>query len=183
MCIRDRSSVPVLVASVRKKGLLFAHVVPHKGGSHKEVIKLIIKDLTRCGFYGKVILKGDQEPAIEDLMREVARARGSAETVLEFSPVRDSSGNGLAEKGVQTLEGLIRTHILELDEKLNCKLSLDMAWFNWLVEYCADVHNRHQVGADGKTPWERLKGRRCHGYVQEFGRVVLHRVPGVMAGG
>ena len=72
-------SVPVLVASVRKLNLLFAHVVPHKGGSHKEVIKLIIKDLTRCGYHGKVILKGDQEPAIEDLMREVARARGSAD--------------------------------------------------------------------------------------------------------
>ena len=58
-----------------------------------------------------------------------------------------------------------------------------MMWFNWLVEYCADVHNRHQVGADGRTPWERLKGRRCHGYIQEFGRVVMHRVPGTMAGG
>ena len=68
-----------------------------------------MKDFSRCGFNGKLILKGDQENAIEDLMREVARHRGDLETVLEFSPVRDSSGNGLAEKGVQILESLVRT--------------------------------------------------------------------------
>merc|ERR1711994_297988 len=75
-----------------------------------------------CGFNGKVILKGDQEAAIEDLMREVAKHRGDLETVLEFSPVRDSSGNGAAEKGVQTIEGLVHTHLLELDERLQCEL-------------------------------------------------------------
>ena len=79
---------------------MFAHVVPMKGGSHREVVAMLVKDLERCGFHGKVVLKGDQEPAIEDLMREVARSRGDLETILEFSPVRDSSGNGLAEKGV-----------------------------------------------------------------------------------
>ena len=106
------ASVPVLVAKVRKLNLLFAHVVPNKGGSHREVIAQLVKDLQKCGFHGKVVLKGDQEPAIEDLLREVARHRGDAETVLEFSPVRDSSGNGGAEKGVQTLECLVRTHLM-----------------------------------------------------------------------
>ena len=140
------ASVPVLVMKVRRLNLIFAHVVPHKGGSHSEVVSLICKDLQRCGFHGKVIIKGDQEAAIEDLMREVARHRGDLETVLEFSPVRDSSSNGAAEKGVQTIEGLVRTHLLELDERLQCKLPLDMAWFAWLVEFCADMHNRNQGG-------------------------------------
>ena len=108
---------------------------------------------------------------------------GDLETVLEYSPVRDSSGNGLAEKGVQTIESLVRTHLLDLDEKLQCKLPLDGAWFTWLVEFCADIHNRNQVGEDGRTPWERLKGRKCHGYITEFGRKVLHRVPGKLTGG
>ena len=99
-------------------------------------------------------MKGDQEPAIEDLMREVAKARGEAgaETILEFSPVRDSSSNGVAEKGVQTLECLVRTHLIELDDKLQEKLPLDAPWFAWLIEFAADCHNRCQVGTDGKTP-------------------------------
>ena len=51
------------------------------------------------------------------------------------------------------------------------------------MEYCADCHNRHQVGQDGLTPWQRLKGKKSHGYIQEFGRSILHRVPGELAGG
>ena len=82
------------------------------------------KDLARCGFNGKMVMKGDQEAALEGLLRELAKYRGQAETILEFSPVRDSRGNGLAEKGVQSLEGLLRTHLLELDDKLGCKLTL-----------------------------------------------------------
>ena len=39
-----------------------------------------------------------------DLMREVARFRGSVETVLEWSPTRDSASNGAAEKGVQKIQ-------------------------------------------------------------------------------
>ena len=79
------SSIPVLVAKVRKMNLMFAHVVPFKGGGCREVVSLLIKDLYRCGFHNKLILKGDQEPAIEDLLREVARARGQAETVIDFT--------------------------------------------------------------------------------------------------
>ena len=84
-------SVPVLVATVRRYNLLFAHVVPHKAGSHKEVVAQLVKDFAKCGFYGKLVIKGDQEPAIEDLMREVAKYRKDGETILEFSAVRDSS--------------------------------------------------------------------------------------------
>ena len=125
----------------------------------------------------------DQEPAIEDLLREIARHRGDLETVLEFNPVRDSQGNGVAEKGVQTLEGIARTHLLELDEKLGRKLPLDLPWFNWMIEFCADMHNRFQVGPDGRTPWERLKRRKSQGWITEFGRQVLQRVPGKVVGG
>ena len=137
--------MPVLVAKVRKLNLLAAHVVPHKGGSHKEVVALLARDLARWGFHGKVIMKCDQEAAIEDLLREVARYRGNAETLIEMSPVRDSASNGIAEKGVQTIEGLLRSHILELDEKLGRKLPLDGAWFQWLVQHCSDIQNRHQL--------------------------------------
>ena len=73
--------------------------------------------------------------------------------------------------------------MLELDSKLGVKLPLDMPWFAWLVEFCADIHNRHQVGRDGRTPWERVKGRRSHRHIIEFGRQILHRVPGKLIGG
>ena len=139
-------------------------------------------DIVQCGYNGKVVIKGDQEPAIEDLLKEVARARGDEETIVEWSPVRDSSANGLAEKGAQTLECLVRTHLLELDQKLGVKLSLNHPWFSWLVEHCADMHNRYQVGHDGSTLWERVKRRRFHWDAIEFGRRVVHPIPGKSGG-
>ena len=81
----DERSVPVLVARVRRLNLVFAHVVPFKGGGHREVIALLARDLQRCGFHGKVILKGDQENAIQDLMHEVARHRGAWKLCLSIA--------------------------------------------------------------------------------------------------
>ena len=89
---------------------------------------------------------------------------------MELSPVRDHNC-------------LLRTHLLELDEKLGVKLSLDQPWFYWLVEFVADIHNRHQVGQDGKTPYVRLRGRDSHAYIQKFGRQVMRGIPGNLTGG
>ena len=91
------TSIPVLIAKVRRLNILFAYVVSHKGSS-EVVVAQFLKDINKCGFHGKIVLKGDQEPAIECLMRDIARGRGDKETIIEYSPVRDSSGNGLAEK-------------------------------------------------------------------------------------
>ena len=43
----EEASVPILVAKVRKKNLLFVHVVPCKGASHREVVAMLAKDLSR----------------------------------------------------------------------------------------------------------------------------------------
>ena len=68
-------SVPVLVGKVRRYNYLIAHVVPNKGGSHDVVVAQLIKDFEKLGFNGKIILKTDQEAALEHLAREVAKAR------------------------------------------------------------------------------------------------------------
>ena len=125
---KDDTCIPVVVMKLRRVGAIAAHVVPGKGASYDEVVKMLLADLLKFGIRGKLIMKGDQEPAIEKLLGEVARCRDldGAETIVEFSPVRDSSSNGLAEKGVQTLEGLLRTHLIDLDEKLGERLALDL---------------------------------------------------------
>ena len=176
-------SIPVLVGKVRNTNYLIAHVVPNKGGSSDVVVAQLVKDFQRLGYNGKIILRGDQEAALEHLLHEVAKARGNLETIVEHSPVRDSSSSGVAEKGVQSLEGMVRAHLLELDEKIGEKLPLSQPWFSWMIEFCADVFNKHQVGKDGNTAWERIKGRKCHESAIEFGRKILHRIPGDLAGG
>ena len=64
--------MPMLVGRSRNRKFLVAHVVPMKGASHEWVVKQTAKDLRRMGFHSKVLLKTDQEPALVDLMQEVA---------------------------------------------------------------------------------------------------------------
>ena len=44
-----------------------------------------VADIERCGYHGKVILRSDQEVAITDYLREVARKRYDLEIVIECS--------------------------------------------------------------------------------------------------
>ena len=44
----------------------------------------------------------------------------------------------------------------------------------WRIRHCADTYNRYQVGADGRMPWQRLKGRKFRRVVVDFGKCVWY---------
>ena len=113
----------------------------------------------KFGHHGDLTLKSDQEPAIVDLLRAVAKLRGNNRTNLENSPVGDSAGNGFIENAVQRVEKLLRVHKLDLERRLGEKLSVKHPIFAWLVEHIADVLNKYWIGTDGKTPYQRMKGK------------------------
>ena len=48
----------------------------------------------------------------------------------------------------------------------------------FLVRHCAWLITHYQVKSDGKTPYERLRGRPYQGQVAEFAEVVHFRDPG-----
>ena len=176
-------SVPVLVGKDRETGALISHVVPEKGAGLEWTAKHVCRDLVKLGIGGKVVLKADQEPAIVSLIEDVIKKRGNELTVPEWSPKGESQSNGKAERGVQTIEGLVRSHKIDLEGKLGCKVPVESPLFTWLVEHCADLHNKFHVYADGQTSYEKIKGKKHKGEMLEFGQAVLHRVPGKPAGG
>ena len=45
----------------------------------------------------------------------------------------------------------------------------------WLVEFAGTVVNRYEVGRDGKTPYERLRGKQSKLIGLEFGEKVNFR--------
>ena len=53
--------------------------------------------------------------------------------------------------------------------------------FPFLVLHCAWLITHYQVKSDGKTPYERLRGRLYQGQVAEFAEVVQSRDPGMAA--
>ena len=174
---------PVLVGKDRESKLFFAHVVPCKGGDTEWVVKQICRDLKRLGIHGDVKLIGDQEPAIQQLFREVAQMRGTARTIIEPAPKGDSKGNGLAERAVQSVEEMVRVLKLALESRIGKQLQVSHLLFTWLVEHAVDILNKFVVGRDGKSAFERLKGKKYHGMMVEFASPVMFRVSGKVEGG
>ena len=103
--LRDVSggpSQPVLMGRDRRTGMFFAHAVPYKGAGVERVAQQMARDISKCGYHGRVVLRSDQEPASQDLMEEVARLHGDLPTVLEASPVSGFA----ARPGDQSSDGL-----------------------------------------------------------------------------
>ena len=76
---------------------------------------------------GRVVFRTDGELAILDHMGEVARLRGDLPTVLEHGAPGDSQSNGFVERAIRSVEDMIRTHKLALEEKIGEVLKVDTA--------------------------------------------------------
>ena len=142
-----------------------------------------LRDLERLGHYGDIVLRSDGEPALVDLMKEIAKGRGNRRTVIEHSAPGDSQGNGFIERGVRSVEEMARVLKLDLEHRLTTRLEVTHPVFAWLVEHAVDLHNKFLVGSDGKTAYERLKGKKYHGEVLPFASPVMLRVSGKVLGG
>ena len=89
----------------------------------------------------------------------------------------DSQSNGIAERVVQIVEGKVRTMLLALESRLDAKIPVTHHVITWLVEHAADVLNKFAVGNDERTAYERIKGKKYHGEMVEFGRRVMYKIP------
>ena len=93
--------------------------------------------------------------------------------VVENSPVHSSKSNGVIERAVQTVQGMVRTMRSALEEKWGVELPIDHPIWPWLVEYAAFLLTRGEVGKDGKTAYERSRGKEAKIQGFEFGEGVL----------
>ena len=124
----------------------------------------------------KITVKTDQEPAILAIAEDLARIRasnGGGETISENSPTYSHQSNGIIERGVQSVEGMIRTLRSALEERMGETLEIGDAIWPWLIEYASYLLNRREVSHDGKTAYERLRGKSAKVLGVEFGETVM----------
>ncbi len=121
----------------------------------------------------KVTIKTDQEAAIREVQEEVRRKREEA-TVLENSPVGETSSNGFIERQIQKLQGHFRTLKSALEKGAKCKVSTDSDIAAWMIEWAAMTINRYEKGSDGLTAWEKVRGRRSNAPIAIFGEYVAY---------
>ena len=120
----------------------------------------------------KIIMRNDGERAIKAFRKRIQEQR-IEETILEESPKGDSASNGLAEEAVKSLEGMVRTWMDVKECKYKVKLSSSHVLMPWIVESAGEVIKRCKVGNDGRTAYQRFKGKSLSSKVVPFGERVL----------
>ena len=179
----EQDPLIVLVCKERKSGSTNSMLVPNKG--HDEwVINMLVNFIESHGF-DRIILKSDNEPAIVALQQavklmRVARAApcdADRGTVLESSARGDSQSNGAAENAVREVEGMIRTWKLYIEEKLGQTLDNQHILLPWLIQHAGTLITRYKIGKDGKTAYQRLKGKKTSSRILPFGEKVLYMEP------
>ena len=122
----------------------------------------------------RVVVKTDQEEALNPVIRKVRQYRGSdTQTMQEHRPVGSSQSKGATERRIQTIEGQVRTMRSALESRLGAKVPTGSCLFAWLVIHAGNLITLHETGRDGRVPFQRLRGRKIHPDLLEFGERVL----------
>ena len=110
------------------------------------------------------------------LIKDIVSERPEGRTVLEESPVKSSGSNGVVERSVWDIEGQIRALFLAFQERMKRTVDSREKIVTFIPEYAAYLMNRIEIGRDGKTNYERVKGKKPTVLGVEFGEKLLYKV-------
>ena len=112
-----------------------------------------------------MILKSDGEPAsiaLKRLAARMVREEYRIEIVPEESEAYISQTSGTAEQAVYMVQGNIRTLRFAAEKLHGVELEDSHVLLTWAAEFAGQIMSRaHRYTSDGRTAFERIKGRRC----------------------
>ena len=152
---------------------VMSSVALKKGVEEPWTVERVAKCIDLLG-YREITLKSDTEPAIIAFRNRVAEAC-KEEVTTEDAVKGDKQSNGLIENAVMLIRGIIRTIKCHIESKTQESLSDDSPVMPRLVEHARCILSRCQEGRDGKTPFERLHGKKPTQEFVPFGEKVLAR--------
>ena len=166
----------VLVGRERDTKMIMATTVPNKGGIGRFASDKCCEVMEENGDkVNKVIVKTDQEPSIEYLIKDLVRRREDGRTIVEEAPLESKGSNGIVERTVQEVEGILRSIYLGLQERLGRKVSTRERIVAFIPDYAAYLVNRLKKGEDGRVAYERCKGKKPTIMGVEFGEKLLFK--------
>ena len=117
--------------------------MPQKGGIGKYGTHKCLEFIEDNGDKERdIIVKNDQEPSMQYLIRDIVSERSEGRTVLKESPKYSSGSNGVAERGVQEIEGKIRALYIGLEERLGLDIDACERIMAFAPDYAAYLLNR-----------------------------------------
>jgi len=114
----------VLVGNERGTGSCMASAVPMKGFTTGQfTVDKCLEFIEENGDRERdILVKTDQEPSIEYVVRDLVKERAEGRTIIEESPKGSSGSNGVVEREVQVIAGRIRAIFLGFQKRLGRKL-------------------------------------------------------------
>ena len=170
--IPEESVTCVAVKEDRHQNIM-SSVALKKGVEEPWAVERVAKFIDLLG-YREITLKSDTEPAIIAFRNRVA-ALCKAEVTTEDAVKGDKESNGLIENAVMLLRGIIRTIKCHIESRTQESLGDESPVIPWLVEHAGCILSRCQKGRDGKTPFERMHGKKPPQEFVPFGEKVLAR--------
>jgi hypothetical protein len=169
-------TLPVLVVREVATKMTMSAAVPSKS-TGTFIARRVVAFLKEIGLAQcDMIVKSDQEPAITSIVAEVGRVRaaaGGGRYIVETSPVGSSGSNGIVERAIRSVEQQVRVMRDALEHRAAIKLTARHPLMPWVVEYAGYLLSRFEVSHDGKTSYERCKGKRAKTLGVEFGESIL----------
>ena len=156
----------VLVARDMRSKSVFAHAVVAKGSDEDGfAVQCLVGDIAWLG-YSRIILNSDSKPAIVRLLKDALKAlrvEGIEQACEEHPPPYDPQANGGIEVGVKLVKGQFRTMCSALEAKVGYKIPVAHPIIAWLVSHSANVVTWLSRGKDGRTAYQRVRGRPFNG--------------------
>ena len=102
------------------------------------------------------------------------KSRCAVGMIPEQPPAYDSKTSGKFENVGQRIERQFRTLRDALETRLHERIEPGHPAIEWLVIHTSDTLNRYRVGTDGKTAYQRRKGKAFKRVVPEFCEKVFY---------
>jgi hypothetical protein len=170
----QEDSLTIMVVKDRETRATFTFMVPTKGAGWKYSVECLSTAIERFG-HVKTVLMHDQEAALNDLCKEVAK-QSKGGIIQQSSPVGESQANGRIEVAVKLSKNQIRVIKFGLEKRLQCRIPQDHPIMGFLVEHSGLLLTKFQIGRDdGKTAYRRLLGKDCREDAIEFGESILYK--------
>ena len=164
--------LPNLQIKDESTGMLWSSTIPAKGPD-TFATNFVLSCLDETG-YQRAILKSDNENSIKALKSSV-KAASKVELVLEEGKTGDKPSVGSVESAVKETKRQCRAMKSSLEEKWQMAIPDRHPVWTWLGRHGCFLISRYRVGPDGRTPYERLKGKKWKRPMVTFGEKVWFR--------
>ena len=106
-------------------------------------------------------MKSDNQPELASLIASctLRAMKSGSRMIIQNSPVGRSKGNGVIERAIRSAKGMIWTACSEFEERWRVKIHVTHPIWPWITVHAGFLLTRFEVGRDGKTAYEWLKGK------------------------